>query len=634
MSKESGPRRVLARAAQSPIDLVLERIPDARPCRKGWMARCPAHDDRRPSLSIGQGDDGRVLLRCHADCKVEAICSALGIAVTELFPSKASVNGRRQSTAPTSRIVAIYPYRDEGGALLFEAVRYDPKKFAQRRPDGKGGHIWNLNGVRRVLYRLPELRAADPTHWVFVTEGEKHADRLASHGLIATTNPAGAGKWQYVDDAPLHERRVVILADADEPGRQHAEDVAQRIYGKAAEVRVVHLPGLPLKGDVIDWLDAGHTIDELRQIMEATAPYKPSTQAPSRIRAVLLRASDVKPQRLKWFWTHRIPLRKTTSLSGPPDVGKSMVTIYLAARVSSGTPWPDLLEEPNPTGGVVIVSAEDDPEDTIVPRLIAAGADPGRVNILEATELTRDSGDRVQRAFSLDDLAALEDAIMRTPECRLVVVDPVSAFLGSADSHKNAEVRAVLAPLAKMAARHDVAVVLVNHLNKNGSGPAVNRTMGSLAFIAAPRAAWVCVHDKADPTRRLFLRQKLNIASQTTGLAYRIVPSAGDPEVPVVQWDAEPVTTTADEALADEIGAGRGAGRGARVSEAVAWLKDLLANGPLPQGTIEAAAKKGDLKWRTVQRAKSRLAVVSRKQESAWEWSLPEAIDEGGEAQV
>lgn len=155
-----------------------------------------------------------------------------------------------------------------------------------------------------------------------------------------------------------------------------------------------------------------------------------------------------------------------------------------------------------------------------------------------------------------------------------------------------------------------------------------------MAFIAAPRAAWVCVHDKADPIRRLFLRQKLNIASQTTGLAYRIVPSAGDPEVPVVQWDAEPVTTTADEALADETGAGRGGDRGARVGEAVAWLKDLLANGPLPQGTIEAAAKKGDLKWRTVQRAKSRLAVVSRNQESGWEWSLQETDDEGDQTQV
>jgi putative DNA primase/helicase len=152
--------------------------------RGDWYdARCSAHDDRRPSLSFKDGDRG-LIVRCHAGCSLEVIVGRLGLLVRDLFNS--------QVTTGRSRIVATYPYHDEDGELLYEAVRFEPKSFAMRRPDGRGGWLWNMSGVRRVLYRLPELRGQDA---VFVTEGEKDADgaQVDVPGTAAARE-AGAGR--------------------------------------------------------------------------------------------------------------------------------------------------------------------------------------------------------------------------------------------------------------------------------------------------------------------------------------------------------------------------------------------------------------------------------------------------------
>jgi putative DNA primase/helicase len=165
-----------------------------------------------------------------------------------------------------SEIVATYDYRDAGGDLIFQAVRMKPKSFRQRRPDpdGKNGWTWNLKDVAPFPYRLPELLAASPEEPVFLAEGEKDADRLAKSGLIASTNPMGAGKWRESYSAHFKGRDVVILPDNDQFGREHAEAVARSLYQLARSVKVIELPDLAEKGDVSDWLDRGHTIADLR----------------------------------------------------------------------------------------------------------------------------------------------------------------------------------------------------------------------------------------------------------------------------------------------------------------------------------------------------------------------------------
>jgi hypothetical protein len=182
------------------------------------------------------------------------------------------------------RIVATYDYMDEAGCLLFQTVHFDPKDFAQRRRDGKGGWIWNLDGITRGLYRLPELLAADRTETVYIPEGEKDVDNLRARGLVATCNPMGAGKWQTSYTATLRNRRVVVLADNDDPGREHARKVAGDLAIVAASVKVLELPNLPDAGDVSDWLAAGGTAQELQRLAEATPPWQgtvPATPGPN-----------------------------------------------------------------------------------------------------------------------------------------------------------------------------------------------------------------------------------------------------------------------------------------------------------------------------------------------------------------
>ncbi len=173
------------------------------------------------------------------------------------------------------RIEATYDYRDETGTLLYQVVRYIPKDFRQRRPNVKGW-LWNLQETRRVLYRLPELLQARPEKTVFVVEGEKDTDNLWDIEAVATTCAQGAGKWRAEYSEALRDRIVVILPDNDDPGRQHAQQVAAALHGIAREIRIVELPDLPPKADVSDWLAAGGDKIKLLELADKARPWKPS----------------------------------------------------------------------------------------------------------------------------------------------------------------------------------------------------------------------------------------------------------------------------------------------------------------------------------------------------------------------
>jgi putative DNA primase/helicase len=179
------------------------------------------------------------------------------------------------------RIVAQYDYRDEQGELLFQVCRMEPKDFRQRRPDGNRGWIWSTKGVRQVPYRLGDVTAGRDGR-IYVVEGEKDADRLAGLGLIATTNPGGAGKWNLRFSQYFEGAEVAVIADNDQAGRDHACAVASNLAPAAANVRVLELRGLPEKGDVSDWLDAGGTIEELDALVAAVPIFDPPAKMPLR----------------------------------------------------------------------------------------------------------------------------------------------------------------------------------------------------------------------------------------------------------------------------------------------------------------------------------------------------------------
>ncbi len=299
-----------------PVAALLERLDGVRRSGAGWEARCPAHEDRRASLGVAEGQDGRALLTCHAGCDTAAIVSALGLTMADLFPP------RERQDRPARKVVATYDYRDETGALLYQVVRFEPKGFAQRRPGGNGGWTWSMAGARRVLYRLPEVLAAVKAgRTLCVVEGEKDVDALAAVGVTATTNPGGAGKWAAECGEALRGAKVMVLPDNDDPGRKHADQVAAALDGIAAEVRVVALPDLPPKGDVSDWLAAGGTVRDLARLWEAAPGWVPGAPLESLESLQMPRdgdSRDCRDCRGEEAWPDLVPLDGATALPGWP----------------------------------------------------------------------------------------------------------------------------------------------------------------------------------------------------------------------------------------------------------------------------------------------------------------------------
>lgn len=240
----------------------------------GYSAYCPIHEaehnGHKPSLSINPGDKQSIVLTCHAGCDYREIIQALGL------EKPAPENAKR-------RIVATYSYCDLQGNEVRQKIRYEPKDFLIRHADASGNWVYKAGPGPAVLYRLPELdRSGD----VFVCEGEKDVDRLAALGLCATTTIEGAAqpnqraKWrpEYTDQL-TGAKRVILIPDNDEPGRAHMRHIAQALRGKVGDVRMLTLPGLPEKGDVSDWLNAGHTVEKLCALMEETPETAPMVES-------------------------------------------------------------------------------------------------------------------------------------------------------------------------------------------------------------------------------------------------------------------------------------------------------------------------------------------------------------------
>lgn len=329
--------------------------------------------------------------------------------------------------------------------------------------------------------------------------------------------------------------------------------------------------------------------------------------------------ADVQTRPVSWLWPGRVPRGKVTMLAGDPGLGKSFVTMDLAARVTVNADLPDARTPFRTPGTVLVLSAEDDAADTIRPRIEAAGGDPSRVTVVDGVRAHPGAAGTSGLRLDLD-LPAVEKHLATMEKPRLIVIDPISAYLGEVDSHSNAQVRGLLADLARLAASHGPAVVCVSHLNKAAGGKAVYRMMGSLAFTAAARIVWQIERHPDDDARRVMVLVKSNLDAKRTGLSYALNDGR-------VQWDEQPVEMEAS-ALEGEGGVG-GAEAPARGEAAAAeFLVELLAGGPLPANDVLARAREAGHSVSAVKRARNRLGLVSRKARGpggGWEMALPGA---------
>jgi hypothetical protein len=341
----------IRRSSLDPVPELLDKLAGVEKVKSGWQCKCPAHEDDTASLSVSRGDDGRALVFCHAGCSAESICRALGIALADLMsPTNGHDNPAKAKTAP--KAIALYDYHDEAGAVLFQIVRYEPKKFKRRRPDGKGGWIWDVEGVRNIPFHLDKI-AGSPGRTTIVAEGEKDVLSLETIGVLATCNAGGAGKWTDEHAATLAGRTVIILPDNDPPGRDHGQKVARSLDGIAKSIRVVELPNLPAKGDVSDWIAAGGTKEQLLDLANATPEwtgdppkpppaeqYKPEPKTPPRrIEVVHAREFATHDYRPTWLVNRILVAGQPAICGGRSKAMKTSNLVDLAISIGTGTPF-------------------------------------------------------------------------------------------------------------------------------------------------------------------------------------------------------------------------------------------------------------------------------------------------------
>jgi putative DNA primase/helicase len=405
------------------------------------------------------------------------------------------------------------------------------------------------------------------------------------------------------------QRRRLVVAALGELSHRDRFDTNSEFHRR--QFREAVIERLDLRDDDHEWLDA--------RILAAAD--NEDERADIR-QPVLQPMADVVRREISWLWLRRFALGKLSLVIGDPGNGKSLWSLDLAARISTGCKWPDDGGHA-PLGSVILMGVEDDLADTVKPRLEAAGADMSKIVALTGVANNEADGELERTVDLRRDIPVLEAALQHVENPRAIIIDPISAFMGKTDSHVNAEVRETLAPLAKLAERYGVAVIAISHLRKAETA-ALHRAMGSVAFTAAARSVWAIAKDKRDPEgrRRLLLPVKSNISEDQGGLAFGLTKQQGLPNsMPHIEYEPDPVTTSADDALSNEPRK-RGPEPEA-AAEAADYLRAALADGPrLAKDVEQEASECHGISKGTLKRARKAVGVEAFRDAVPGRWWL------------
>lgn len=452
---------------------------------------------------MGHGRDGKLVVHCHAGCDQDTVIAHLK--VMDLWPSAAKTTPGKLTPPPVKvnigsgrgQIVATYDYTDEAGVLLYQAVRYDPKDFRQRKPEGSGWN-WSIKGVRRVLYRLPEiLQAVAAGRTIYVCEGEKDVEAARALGLVATCNAMGAdngggNKWLDEFGDMLAGTDVVVVPDQDEPGRRHAGRVIQTLKGKA---RNIGLLNVGYGKDLADWIDSGATVSDIEGAIvdaievEVPPPKELAAEPEEPKERLFVSVGELVDnlQPIQWLIEDYIETDSLSLIYGAPGGGKSFVTVGMACCIATGTPWHG---HPVKQGSVFYIAGEG---HNGLARRFAAWSKNAGVSLKGAPLF------KSRRAVSIfneasakelhDEITVMVEQTGVVPS--LVVIDTVARNFGDGDENSTSDMGKFVEHLDTWV-RHPFGcnVNLVHH-----SGHNMDRARGSSALKAALDAEYSVVNE-------------------------------------------------------------------------------------------------------------------------------------------
>lgn len=519
---------------------IARHLGGAKRSGNNWSCRCPAHEDNKASLSITHNINGKLLVHCHAGCDpldVISILKSQGLWASSAkttppvaIPPPATINLPPSEPSQKAKIVATYDYTDEDGQLLYQAVRFDPKDFRQRAPKPDGTWSWSIKGVRRVLYRLPEVLAAVADHKpIYICEGEKDVEAARSLGLTATCNAMGAdngtgNKWFAEFAQVFAGADVIVVPDQDEAGIRHAEWVISTLRGTAKSVGVINFP---MGKDLSDWINAGADADDIQAaIVDAFAVDAP-VQAPTREFQFLDVAdlvSDIKP--IEWLVRDFFERDSIALIYGAPGSGKSFFAVDIAASIAMGNAWFGRKVHQGPVF------------------YIAGEGHNGLARRFKAWEVSRETP--IARGCIYKSAGALsildEEAVLAMVHIieemsqppKAVFIDTLARNFGAGDENSTEDMSRFIAHIDKhIRNRWSCLVVIVHH-----SGHNMERARGSSALKAAVDAECEVAKDDAGNVRLRFTKMKDAELPPEMMLTLRSVELPG-----VVDEDGNPVTS-------------------------------------------------------------------------------------------
>jgi len=519
---------------------------------------------------------------------------------------------------------SLHHYTSAEGEWLYSRMRLNhPEKTKIIRPFYQENGNFILGEPKfqgkKPLYQLPLIKDADTVFWV---EGEKKVDALVGLGLVATTS-GGATSHDGADFEPLRGKRVVIWADFDDSGKAHAGAVKAILKGIHCEVISIDVESLnlPVKGDVVDWLQINPLATKENVLALPLLPHEIKAEQG----VILLKASELKPKPINWIWDGWIAGGKFHLLGGVAGTGKTTISLALASSITNGGRFPDNTR--SPSGNVVVWTGEDDISDTLTPRLMAMGANLDKVHFVQGV-----IGEDGEQPFNPStDMLILQQAIAKVGDVKLLIIDPIVSVV-KGDSHKNAEVRKDLAPLIQMAESMGFAIIGITHFSKGTSGKEpIERITGSLAFGAVARIVLVASKSKSDDSEdvRIFLRAKSNIGADNGGFEYSLEQAVteGGIETSRVLW-GDAIEGSARELLVDA----EDDSDGGSMAECMQFLNSILSNGEMPATEVKKDCIGAGHSISTMNRAKKKLGIEAKKigigRGSSWVWEMPKVFND------